>query len=117
MLLESFTLDHNLSFLQKGQQPDLSLMWTVGANFVVMGAESLLLTLQLLRTKRIVSSLCKYLLLTRKSLSVLTLACDNMSWCCVTPAQDGGGHQLIIRADTETWHVLLITSDALSQRI
>ena len=44
MLLESFTLDHNLSFLQKGQQPDLSLMWTVGANFVVMGAESLLLT-------------------------------------------------------------------------
>ena len=43
-MLESFTLDHNLSFLQKGQQPDLSLMWTVGANFVVMGAESLLLT-------------------------------------------------------------------------
>ena len=90
-------------------------MWTVGANFVVMGAESLLLTVTQ-NTKRIVSSLCKYLLLTRKSLSVLTLACDNVSWCCVTPAQDGGGHQLIIRADTETWHVLL-TSDALSQRI
>ena len=116
MLLESFTLDHNLSFLQKGQQPDLSLMWTVGANFVVMGAESLLLTVTQ-NTKRIVSSLCKYLLLTRKSLSVLTLACDNVSWCCVTPAQDGGGHQDIIRADTETWHVLLITSDVLSQRI
>lgn len=91
-------------------------MWTVGANFVVMGAESLLLTVTQ-NTKRIVSSLCKYLLLTRKSLSVLTLACDNVSWCCVTPAQDGGGHQDIIRADTETWHVLLITSDALSQRI
>ena len=65
-------------------------MWTVGANFVVMGAESHLSSVQLStrNTKRLVSSFCKYLL-TRKSLSVLTPACDNVSRCCVTRAQDG----------------------------